>query len=123
MCDCDDYSSCSSDEETSRRTDKAVAGLSYELVPLNFATYEMCGDLKQTELGVPLTKFDCSKLSVTRCAENPNNFDILYDGPKLRLFLKVFPGLVKRSKYSSREKHLKIKDDVKAKCFGKCVGT
>ena len=110
MCDCNDRSSYSSDEETSRRSSRAVSDLNHELVPLNFALYEMSGDLKQTELGVPITKFDAKKLSVVRCADNPNNFDILYDGHKLRLLFKSFPGLVKRSKHFDRELHLKIKD-------------
>ena len=119
MCDCNDYSSCSSDNELNRRDEKAVAGLSHKLVPLNFATYEMCGDFKQLELGVQLTQFDSNKLSVVKDKENPNNFDVLYYGRKFCLFLKAFPGIVKRSTYFAREKHLKIKDRCQSKVLWK----
>ena len=115
MCDCTDYSSCSSDEEINRRDEKAVAGLSHKLVPLNIAMYEICGDVKQLELGVQLTQFDSGKLAVVRDEENPNNFNVLYDEHKFRLFLKAFPGIVKRSKFFHREKHLKIKDRCQSK--------
>ena len=70
----------------------------------------MCGDVKQVELGVQLTQFDNSKLSVVKDEQYPNNFNIFYDGHKFCLFLKAFPGIVKRSKYFAREKHLKNKD-------------
>ena len=70
----------------------------------------MCGDTKQIELGVPLTDFDKSKLSLSRCEINPNNFDVFYNGKKFRLFFKAFVAIIKRSKYFEREKHLKIKD-------------
>ena len=64
MCDCTDYSSCSSDEDIERT--KVVADRSCKLVPLNFALYETCGDVEQVELGVQLTQFDNSKLSVVK---------------------------------------------------------
>ena len=70
----------------------------------------MCGDTKQIELDVPLTEFDKSKLSLSRCEINPNNFDVFYDGKKFRLFFKAFLAIIKRSKFFEREKHLKIKD-------------
>ena len=66
MCDFTDYSSCSSDEEINRRDEKAVAGLSHKLVPLNFVTYEMCGDVNQLELGIQLTQLDSGK---ARCGQ------------------------------------------------------
>ena len=53
---------------------------------------------------------------MVRDEENPNNFNALYDGyNKFRLFLKAFPGIVKRSKFFHREKHLKIKDRCQSK--------
>ena len=108
MCDCDNYSSCSSDEEIAKNEEKAIANKTCKLVSLNFTTYEMCGDIKPLEL--LLLEFNKSKLSLSKCEINPNKFDVLYDKKKFRLFLKAFPVVVKRSKYFSREKHIKIKD-------------
>ena len=113
MCDRTDYSSCSSDEDIART--KVVADRSCSLVPLNFALYEVCGDMKQTELGVQLIQFNTGLLSVVPDEQNPDNFKIFYDGHKFRLFRKAFPAFVKRSKYFAREKHIKIKDRCQSK--------
>ena len=70
----------------------------------------MCGDTRQLELGIPLLDFDKAKLSVSRCENNPKNFDVFYDGKKFRLFLKAFSAKIKRSRCFSREKYIKVKD-------------
>ena len=62
-----------------------------------------------------LTELDTEKLSVVRNDFNPNNFDVLYDGHKLRVFLKATPTIVKRSKFYERRKYMKLKD----KCIRK----
>ena len=59
-----------------------VSGKGYELKPLSFTGYEICGDKKQLELGIPSTNLDLTKLSVVRDDFNPINFNILYDGHK-----------------------------------------
>ena len=104
MCD-SDYSG---DEECSYPSQIYPRG--YELKPLSFIGYEMCGNSKQLELGVPLTDLDLTKLSVVRDNFNPSNFNVLYDGNKLRVFLKAFPTIMKRSKFYERKKYIKIKD-------------
>ena len=48
--------------------------------------------------------------SLVRDDFNPNNFNILYDGHKLRVFLKAIPAIVKRSKFYERKKNIKLKD-------------
>ena len=108
MCSCTKYVCTSSDEDENIEFD--VVNRLCQLVPLNFTTYEMCGDTRQLELGVHLFDFDKSKLSVSRCSMNKENFDVLCDGKKFRLFLKAFYGKIKRSRCFSREKHLKIRD-------------
>ena len=90
MCECNGYVTTSSDEESIRDEDVVVANRLCKLVPLNFTTCELCGDAKRIELGIPLLEFDKSKLSVARCETNPNNFDMLYDGKKFRVFDSVF---------------------------------
>ena len=90
MCECNGYVTTSSDEESIRDEDLVVANRLCKLVLLNFTTYELCGDAKRIELGIPLLEFDKSKLSVARCETNPNNFDVLYDGKKFRVFDGVF---------------------------------
>ena len=90
MYDCNDYVIISSDEESIRDEEFVVASRLCKLVPLNFTTYEMGGDTKQLEVGIPLLDFDKSKLSVSSCENNPSNFDVLYDGKNFRLFLKAF---------------------------------
>ena len=108
MYSCTKYVCTSSDKY--ENIEFAVVNRLCQLVPLNFITYEMCGDTKQLELGVHLFDFDMSKLSVSRCSMNEENFDVLHDGKKFRLFLKAFDGKIKRSRCFSREKHLKIRD-------------
>ena len=105
MCE-SDYSS----DEDNIHARQLVSGLPYELKPFNFTCYETCGDKKEVDLGVPLTGFDKSNLSLVRDELNPNNFNILYDGHKLRVFLKAFPALAKRSKFYQRKKCIKVKD-------------
>ena len=87
-----------------------VAGKCFELRPLTFTGYEICGDKKQIELGIPLTKPDFEKFSLVRDDFNPNKFNILYDSHKLRVFLKACPAIVKRSKFYERKKYINLKD-------------
>ena len=58
MCSCTKYVCTSSDEDENIEFD--VVNRLCQLVPLNFTTYEMCGDTKQLELGVHLFDFDKS---------------------------------------------------------------
>ena len=83
----------------------------------------MCGDVKQLELGIQLTQFDSGKLAVVRDKENSNNFSVLYDGHKFRLFLKAFPGIVEKASFFTENSIWKLKIVVKAKCLEKCFGT
>ena len=107
MCSCNDYTYESSGNE---EIEFAIANRMCKLVPLNFTSYETCGDTKQLKLGVPLFDVDKSNMSVSRCEINPHNFDVFYDGKTFRLFLKAFDGKIKRSRCFCREKHVKIKD-------------
>ena len=99
-----------SGDEDNLGPSQIMSGKGYELKPLCFTGYEICGDKKQIELGVPLTELNLEKLSVVRDDFSPNNFNVLYDGHKLRVFLKAFPTIVKRSKFYQRKKCIKRKD-------------
>ena len=108
MYSCSEYSYTSSDDD--ENIEFAVANRTCKLTPLNFTTYEMCGDTKQLELGLPQLDFDKSKLSLSPCKINPNSYKVLYDGKKFRLFLKAFDGKIKKSRCFNREKHLKVRN-------------
>ena len=117
--DMSDVSRCtsgSSDEEA-LQVRNAIADISYELKPLNFAYYETCGDRKDLHLGIPISEFEPSKVSIRKNEINPNNFDVLYDGHKFRLNFKAFSGIVKRSAVFEREKYINIKDTCLSKVF------
>ena len=56
MCD-SDYSG----DEDNLHPSQIVAGKGFELRLLTFTGYEICGNKKQIELGIPLTKLDFEK--------------------------------------------------------------
>ena len=82
-----------------------------KLVPLTFAIYEMCGYTKQLELGVHISDFDKSKLNLSPCELNPNNYELMYDGKKFCLFIDAFNGNIKKSRCFAEEEWVKVKDD------------
>ena len=75
-----------------------MADISHKLTPLSFTYYETCGDKKELELAVPISEFDHTKVMLAQCQKNPNNYNILYDGHRFRVFLKAFSGIIKRSR-------------------------
>ena len=106
MCDCSDSSDYSSDEKR-----ELVGDCESKLIPLNFTNDEKYGfHEKLLDTGVHLTDFDQNKLSIKRNEFNNDNFDILYDGKPLRIYLRAFTATIKRSKYFKREKNIKVKD-------------
>ena len=109
MSDYSDYSSRSCDEETTK-TRNTMANISCKLTPLSFSYYETCGDKKELELAIPISEFDPTKVTLAQCKLNPNNYDILYDGHRFRVFLKAFSEIIKRSRVFEREICVKIKD-------------
>ena len=114
--DASSYTSGSSDEEASQ-TRNVIADIVYELMPLNFTCYEICGDKKDLHLAVGINEFEPSKVTLRKNEINPNNFDILYDGHRFRLKFKAFSGIVKRSEIFDREKYIKIKDACLSRIF------
>ena len=84
---------------------------STKLVPLSFDIYELSRGKKDLGLSVDISDFDKSKLSLTPCNVNPNNYNVLYDGKKYRLFVKVMNGKLKRSVCLEDEIYLSVKDD------------
>ena len=112
MSDYSDYSSGSSDEEATQIRNTMV-DISYKLTPLGFTYYETCGDKKDLKLAV----FDPQKVTLAPCEINPNNYKILHDGHKLRVLLKAFSGIIKRSRVFNREICVKIKDIAQNKMF------
>ena len=114
-CDSSRVSSGSSDAEASKARN-AIANISYELKPLSFSGYKF--DHKDpNELGVEITMFDPSQLSVERNEENPCNWDVFYDGKVFILKLKSFSAIIKRSREFEREKYVKVKD----RCLNKVI--
>ena len=109
MSEISDYSSGSSDEEASEARN-VVANTDCKLKPLGFTYYEICGDKKELEVAIPISQFDPAKLSLSENDVNENNYDIWYDGHRLRVLFKAFSGIVKRSNVFEREKYIKIKD-------------
>ena len=69
--------------------------------------YEIARCKKDLSLSINLEDFDRSKLSLV--ANDENNFSILYDGRKFRLYVDKLYAKVKYSK--TFKQHLKIKDD------------
>ena len=74
-------------------------------------------DKKELELAVPISEFDHTKVTLAQCEKNPNNYNILYDGHRFRVFLKAFSGIIKRSRIFEREICVKIKDIAQNKLF------
>ena len=106
MCDCYDSSDYSSDDGRNLIRDSES-----KLVPLNFTNYEKYGfHEKLLDAGVYLTDIDEDKLFIKRSDFNDNNFEILYDGKPFKVYIRAFTGIIKRSKYFSREKNFKVKD-------------
>ena len=94
MSDYSDYSSGSSDEEAVKIRN-TMADISCKLTPLGFSYYETCSDKKELDLAVRISEFDPAKVTLSQWKLNPNNYDILYDGHRLRVFLKSFSGIIK----------------------------
>ena len=72
--------------------------------------YEIGKCRKDLHLSVKLDEFDPSKLTLLEDELNPENYKILYDGKKFRLFLENLYGKVKTSR-TFQHKYLSIKDD------------
>ena len=109
MSELSDYSSGFSDEEAS--------DIECKLKPLAFMFYKTCGDTRDLDVAIPISEFNPAKLSLSENEINENNYDIKYEGHKLRVLLKAFSGLVKRSNVFEREKYIKIKDVSQRKLF------
>ena len=60
--------------------------------------YEVGKSRKDLHLSVKLDEFDPSKLSLLEDELNPDNYKILYDGKKFRLFVEKLYGKVKTSR-------------------------
>ena len=80
--------------------------------------YEVGKCRKDLHLSVKIDEFDPAKLALLEDDLNPENFKLLYDGQKFRLFIENLYGKVKTSRVFGNG-YLSIKDDVmKAK---KCL--
>ena len=73
--------------------------------------YEVGKDRKDLHLSVKLDEFDPSKLTLLEDDLNPENFKILYEGRKFRLFIENLYGKVKKSRVFESN-YLSIKDDI-----------
>ena len=73
--------------------------------------YEVGKSRKDLHLSVKLDEFDPSKLSPLEDELNPDNYKILYDGKKFRLFVEKLYGKVKTSRAFEHE-YLSIKGDI-----------
>ena len=119
-CDSSHYTSGSSDAEASE-TRNAMADINSKLKELTF-NYSCgnCGNACKTdprEVGVEITSFNSSKITIRRNEQNPCDGNIFYDDRLFVLKLKSFSGIIKRSRKFRREKYVKIKD----KCVSKML--
>ena len=73
--------------------------------------YKVGKDRKDLHLSVKLDEFDPSKLTLLEDDLNPENFKILYDGRKFRLFIENLYGKVKKSRLFESH-YLSVKDDI-----------
>ena len=77
--------------------------------------YEVGNCKKDLGLSISLEDFDLSKLSLVANDLNEDNFSIMYDGRKFRLYVDELYAKVKYSR-AFEERYLSIKDDrIKAK--------
>ena len=73
--------------------------------------YEVVNGKKDLHLSANLNDFDSSKLSLEVDKLNSENFKVLYNGNKFRLFVKKLYGKVKPSRAFEDREYLSIKDD------------
>ena len=73
--------------------------------------YEVGKNRKDLHLSVKIDEFDPSKLTLLEDELNPENFKLLYDGKKFRLFFENLYGKVKKSREFECE-YLSMKDDL-----------
>ena len=73
--------------------------------------YEVRKNRKDLHLSVKIDEFDPSKLTLLEDELNPENFKLLYDGKKFRLFIESLYGKVKKSRVFECE-YLSMKDDL-----------
>ena len=71
--------------------------------------YEVGKSRKDLHLSVKLDKFGPFKLSLLEDELNPENFKVLYDGKKFRLFIENLYGKVKTNRAFEND-YLSIKD-------------
>ena len=81
-------------------------------IPTKFTCYiyEVGSCKKDLELSISLEEFDPSRLSLVVNELNEDNFKILYDGQKFRLYVDKLYARVKTSRVYEQE-YLSIKDD------------
>ena len=73
--------------------------------------YEVGNCKKDLHLSINLNDFDSSKLSLEVDKLNSENFKVLHNGNKFRLFVKKLYGKVKQSRAFEDREYLSIKDD------------
>ena len=73
--------------------------------------YEVGNCKKDLHLSVNLNDFNSSKLSLEVDKLNSENFKVLYNGNKFRLFVKKLYGKVKQGRAFEDREYLSIKDD------------
>ena len=73
--------------------------------------YEVGKDRKDLHLLVKLDEFNPSKHTLLEDDLNPENFKILYEGKKFRLFIENLYGKVKKSRVFESD-YLSVKDDI-----------
>ena len=81
-----------------------------KLTELTCYIYEVGKCRKDLHLSVNLDEFDSSKLSLVEDELNPDNFKVLYEGKKFRLFIEKLYAKAKTSRVFEHE-YLSIKDD------------
>ena len=81
-----------------------------KLTELTCYIYEVGNCKKDLHLSVNLDDFDSSKLSQVEDKLNPDNFKVLYEGKKFRLFIEKLYAKAKTSRMFDHE-YLSIKDD------------
>ena len=81
-----------------------------KLTELTCYIYEIGNCKTELHLSVNLDEFDSSKLSLVEDKLNPDNFKVLYEGKKFRLFIEKLYAKAKTSRMFDHE-YLSIKDD------------
>ena len=110
MCDCEDSSDFSDDQNRPMYAPYE----SKKLKKLNFSNYDTYDiNEKKIECAIFLIDFDVEKILVV--SQDDSIYQIFNDGKPFRVAKKTFSGIIKRSKVFAGEKKTKVKDPMVSK--------